>query len=119
MATFRLTESAREDIASILLWSYEQFGEEAQKRYEALIVAAIRDAASASAAPGLVERPELGVGVVSWHLSNSRFRAGSGRVNRPRHFLLCRFDAGVLVVGRVLHEAMDVGQHIDPIREWS
>ena len=118
-ATFRLTESAREDIASILLWSYEQFGEQAQKRYEALIVAAIRDAATASDDPGLVERPELGDGVVSWHLSNSRYRSSGGRVNRPRHFLICRIDAGVLVVGRVLHDAMDVGQHVDPAHVWS
>lgn len=119
MATFRLSESAREDIASILWWSYEQFGDQAQKRYEALIVAAIRDAASASDNPGLVERPELGEGVVSWHLSNSRRRSSGGSVSRPRHFLVCRFDGEVLVVGRVLHDAMDVGQHVDPARVWS
>ena len=119
MATFRLSESARDDIASILWWSFEQFGDQARKRYEALIVAAIRDAASASDVPGLVERPELGDGVVSWHLSNSRGRSSGGRVGRPRHFLVCRFDGGVLVVGRVLHDAMDVGQHVDPAHVWS
>lgn len=119
MAGFRLTHSAREDIASILAWSDEQFGDQAKQRYQALIVAAIRDAAAASDDPGMVDRPELGEGVVSWHLSHSRFRSTAGRVNRPRHLLICRFDGDVLVIGRVLHDAMDVGRHIDPGRAWS
>lgn len=118
-ANYRLTDSAREDIASILRWSYEHFGEEAQMRYQALIVAAIRDAAAAANDPGFVERPELGEGVVSWHLANSRARSSGGRVSSPRHFLICRYDDDVLVVGRVLHDAMDVGQHLDPPGTWS
>lgn len=118
MAGFRLTHSARDDIASILAWSYEQFGEQAMQRYQALIVAAIRDAAVAGDDPCLIERPELGDGVVSWHLSSSRSRSSGGRVSRPRHFLICRFDEGVLVIGRVLHDAMDVDRHIDPGGAW-
>lgn len=119
MAEVRLTLSARDDIASILAWSYQQFGEQARQRYQALIIAAIRDAAAASDDPRLVERPELGERVVTWHLSNSRFRSTGGRVSRPRHFLVCRFDGGVLVIGRVLHDAMDVGRHTDPGKDWS
>lgn len=118
-AKFRLTNSAREDIASILSWSNERFGEQAMRRYQALIVAAIRDAAAAGEDSCLVERPDLGEGVVSWHLSMSRRGSTGGRVARPRHFLICRHDEDVLVIGRVLHDAMDVGQHIDPTHGWS
>lgn len=118
-ANFRLTDSARQDIASILRWSYKHFGEEAQRRYQALIVAAIRDAATSADAPGVAERPELGPGVFSWHLSNSRAHSSEARVERPRHFLVCRFDDGVLVIGRVLHDAMDVGPHLESSEMWS
>lgn len=44
MARYRLTHAGQADIVSILAWSHERFGEEARKRYEALIATAIRDA---------------------------------------------------------------------------
>ncbi|MGH8959735.1 MAG: hypothetical protein ACRDWT_00760 [Jatrophihabitantaceae bacterium] len=65
MEGYRLTHAARADIVSILAWSQEQFGEEARKRHEALIVTAIRDAASRGDAVGDALRPELGQGVFS------------------------------------------------------
>ena len=46
MAKYRLTHAAQSDIASILAWSHDQFGEEARQRYEALNITAIRDAAT-------------------------------------------------------------------------
>lgn len=118
MAEYRLTETARADIVSILAWSHEQFGEVARKRYEALIAAAIRDAASRRDDGGRSLRPELGEGVFIWHLSRSRARALGGRVHRPRHFLVCRRDGDMLVVGRVLHDAMDLRRHVDPRLAW-
>lgn len=118
MAVFRLTHSAQADIVSILAWSEEQFGAEARKRYEALIVTAIRDAASLSDDRGVASRPELGAGVFTWHLSLSRARTPGGKVNRPRHLLVCRRDGDILVIGRVLHDAMDLHRHIDPPRAW-
>ena len=65
MARYRLTDAAQADIVSILAWSEEQFGEEARKRYEALIATAIRDAASHTGDVGHTPRPELGDGVCS------------------------------------------------------
>jgi toxin ParE1/3/4 len=118
MAGYRLTHSAQVDIAEILAWSHEQFGEEARKRYEALIATAIRDAASRSDDDGHTVRPELGIGVFSWHLSRSRAHTTGGKVNRPRHFLICRRDGDTLVIGRVLHDAMDLRRHIDPRETW-
>lgn len=117
MAHYRLTRAAQADISSILAWSHEQFGEEARKRYEVLVVAAIRDAAQADGR-GRRSRPELGDGVFSWHLANSRASTVAGRVGRPRHFLICRRDGDMLVVGRVLHDAMDLKRHINPTHTW-
>lgn len=116
MPAYRLTHAARADIISILAWSHEQFGEQARKRYEALIATAIRDAASRSGDVGHMPRPELGPGVTSWHLSHSRGRAPGGRVQKPRHFLICRREGDTLVIGRLLHDAMDLRRHIDARR---
>lgn len=118
MARYRLTDAAQADIVSILAWSHEQFGEEARKRYEALIAAAIRDAATRSDEVGRTLRPELGEGVFSWHLAQSRPRTPGARVHRPRHFLICRRDGDVLVVGRVLHDAMELRRHLNPQQPW-
>lgn len=118
MARYRLTHAAQADIVSILAWSHDQFGEEARKRYEALIVTAIRDAATRSDEVGRTVRSELGDGVFSWHLAQSRTRSSGRRVHRPRHFLICRCDGDVLVVGRVLHDAMELRRHLDPRQPW-
>jgi toxin ParE1/3/4 len=118
MPTYRLTHSAQADIVSILAWSHEQFGEEARKRYEALIATAIRDAASRGSEVGQTARPELGDGVFSWHLAQSRTRSPGGTVHRPRHFLICRRDGEILVVGRVLHDGMELRRHLDPQQTW-
>lgn len=118
MAKYRLTHAAQADIVSILLWSHDQFGEEARKRYEALISTAIRDAATRSDEVGCPVRPELGDGVFSWHLAQSRSHSPGGMVHRPRHLLICRRDGDVLVVGRVLHDAMELRRHLDPQQPW-
>lgn len=118
MAGYRLTRAAQSDIVSILVWSHDQFGEEARKRYEALITTAIRDAASRSDEAGQTVRSELGDGVFSWHLARSRTRSPGGLVHRPRHFLICRRDDDILVVGRVLHDAMELRRHLDSQQSW-
>jgi toxin ParE1/3/4 len=115
MVRYRLTHAAQSDVASILAWSDEQFGAEARERYRALIATGIRDAASQPDDVGHVVRPELGEGVLSWHLSQSRIRS-PGVVRRPRHFLICGWDGEVLVVGRILHDAMDLRRHVDQQR---
>ena len=118
MAGYRLTHVAQADIVAILAWSEDQFGEEARKRYEVLIATAIRDAASSARDIGHPTRPELGDGVFSWHLAQSRTRAPGKSVRRPRHFLIFRREGDVLVIGRVLHDAMEPRQHVDPEQSW-
>ena len=120
--TLRLRVSARAeaDIVDILSWSQAQFGEAARRRYETLIATALLDISVEIERPGSTPRPELGDGVRSWHLMLSRDRAtdADGRVQRPRHFLLYRVDGDRVVVGRVLHDAMELDRHLRAIGSW-
>lgn len=115
MARYRLSAAAQTDLVDILARTHENFGDAARKRYEALVVTALRDIASRPDRPGSIERPELGKGVRSWHLKLSRERARThaGIVRRPRHLLIYRTEADVIVVGRVLHDAMELAKHLD------
>ena len=111
----RLSATAREDVVDLLAWTNEHFGEQARLRYERLIVTALRDLAEDPECAGSIDRAELGLHVRSYHLRHSRDRARNenGTVRRPRHFLLYRVSqAGVIGVGRVLHDAMELERHL-------
>ena len=120
MLRYRLSDAAQGDVLSILAWTHEQFGETARLRYESLIVAALRDVASQADRPGSLARPEFGAGVRSWHLRLSREHVESGVavVHRPRHFLIYRSEPALIVIGRVLHDAMELARHLDPKTSW-
>ena len=120
MFRYRLSEAAQGDIIDVLAWTQERFGELARLRYESLIVAALRDVASAPERPGSLARPELGARVRSWHLRQSRAQVepGVNVVRRPRHFLVYRYEPGLVEVGRVLHDAMELARHLDPHSSW-
>lgn len=120
MIRYRLSDAAQADVISILAWTQEQFGEAARLRYESLVVAALRDVATQPDRPGSIERPELGAGVRSWHLRLSRdhVRTGEPAVRRPRHFLVYRAEPALLVVGRVLHDAMELERHVNRETAW-
>lgn len=120
MFRYRLSQAAQGDVLDILTWTHEQFGDAARLRYESLLVAALRDVASQPDRPGSLARPELGAGVRSWHLRLSRqhMHAGVGVVHRPRHFLVYRTEPGMVVVGRVLHDAMELARHMGSATSW-
>lgn len=120
MARYRLSAAAQADLVDILGWTHENFGAAARKRYEALIAAALRDIAAQPDRAGSIERPELGVGVRSWHLrlSRERARTETGIVRRPRHFLIYRAEGEWIVIGRVLHDAMELARHLDAGASW-
>lgn len=115
MHRYRLSIAAQADIYDILAWSHERFGEGARMRYEALIVAALRDVADQPDRPGSNERPELGAGTRSWHLGLSRgHNVVLATVRHPRHFLIYRMEPDAVAIGRVLHDAMELALHMDP-----
>lgn len=120
MRGYRLSAAAQDDLFGILAWTQQQFGDTARARYAALVATALRDVAGQPERAGSAARPELGAGVRSWHLrlSRERARTDTGVVHRPRHFLVYRAEPGLLVVGRVLHDAMELARHMDPSTSW-
>ena len=120
MRSYRLSDAAQLDVINVLAWTHEQYGEAARLRYQSLIVAALRDVATQPDRPGSIARPELGASVRSWHLRLSRDHVATGAevVRRPRHFLVYRPESALLVVGRVLHDAMELARHLDPDTSW-
>ncbi len=120
MARYRLSGPAKGDIVKLLAWTERQFGEAARVRYATLITAALHDISSQPDRVGNISRPELGEGVRSWHLhlSRERARTETGAVRRPRHFLIYRLEGDLVVIGRVLHDAMELARHIDSEASW-
>jgi toxin ParE1/3/4 len=110
-----IAPKARSDIATILAWTHENFGPLTLKRYSKLIETAIAQIAANPDLAGSAKRPEIADSCRTYHLFHSRKRAGTraNRIGDPRHFLLYRVtDAGVVELGRVLHDSMDLLQHL-------
>ena len=115
MARFVIAPIAEEDIASVLAWTEEHFGDQARLRYEALLVQAIMDVAKRPDLPGSHSRPEISAAAHTYHVffSRSNVAAEVGRVKRPRHFLLYRIRShGAVEIGRVLHDSVDLARHL-------
>lgn len=111
----RLSASAEANIISIFAWTEDRFSHNARRRYQALLVTALRDIASDPERPGSISRPELGPAIRSYHLRHSRERAGAidGTVRMPRHVLLYRaIVPDIIGVGRVLHDAMEAERNL-------
>jgi len=119
MLDHRLTPFARADLDSVLEWSADYFGELGRERYETLISAAVADLSRFPDHPASKLHPRYGRGVRSWHLrlSRSHIPPEVGRVESPRHVLFYRVMSGVVVIGRLLHERMDLKRHLPP-RVW-
>jgi toxin ParE1/3/4 len=92
------------------------FGISARRRYEALVEAALADLQTEPIRLGSLDRAELGVGVRTYHLRNSRARAKTkdGVVRNPRHLIAYEFDQTRVLILRVLHDAMDLARHVQP-----
>jgi toxin ParE1/3/4 len=106
---------ARNDIASILAWTEENFGPETLRRYGTLIATAIKQVAANPELAGSSRRPELAEHCRTYHLFFSRKSAGRAgdRIRHPRHFLVYRVTASnVVEIGRVLHDSMELQSYI-------
>jgi len=106
----RLTAQARSDIRDILNWTAANFGPE-QERVSARTVAdALFDLGQGPRLVGARARDDIGKGLMTLHVARNK-RAG-------RHFILFRAERReghpVIEVLRLLHDAMDLAQHIPP-----
>ena len=111
----RVSAPAETDIEDVLEWSDDHFGELARARYAALIAAALRAIAEDCERVGVTERPDLGKGVLTYHLHFSRklVPALRSRVQAPRHLLVFRLaEDGAIEVARLLHDSMELERHL-------
>ncbi|EJB8386711.1 type II toxin-antitoxin system RelE/ParE family toxin [Pseudomonas aeruginosa] len=114
MAKYRISHDAQADIVDILRFTHNRFGDAARQRYQALIGAALETVAT-DPQQGSISREELGAGLRSIHLVYCRSMPNVGKVVRPRHFVFYRMATDqVLEVVRVLHDSMDLDQHLPP-----
>ena len=110
-----ISPNARSDIASILAWTEENFGPQITSRYARLIATAIEQVAANPELDGSSHRPEIAQNCRTYHLFFSRKAAGrpGSRIRRPRHFLLYRVaEANIVEIGRVLHDSMELQEHL-------
>lgn len=113
MAKYRISHDAQADIFDILRFTHNRFGDATRRRYQALIGAALEAVASDPQQVGSISREELGAGLRSIHLVYCRSMPNVGKVVRPRHFVFYRVATDqVLEVVRVLHDSMDLDQHL-------
>ncbi|WP_248801197.1 type II toxin-antitoxin system RelE/ParE family toxin [Pseudomonas sp. MWU13-2105] len=115
MGKYRLSHTALSDIEDVLRYSHVQFGSHARVRYQALIRSAIEDLAETPNRVGSSPRDELSEGLRSFHLTHVRKQAATatGTVQRPRHVVFYRLaDDQVIEIVRILHDAMEVRQHL-------
>lgn len=104
---------ARADIQAILEISERDFGPKARARYADLIGAALEALRQSPTRAGATLRPDIGDGVFVFHLARARRFRARERVRRPRHLIVFKIaKPKTLVIGRVLHDAMDIVQHV-------
>jgi toxin ParE1/3/4 len=108
MARYRLSRPAKRDLAKILATSADRWGKEGRRRYSALLVRAMREAAAEPHGVATRDRSELQPGVRSIHLRHARVDDPELRVRDPVHLLYFRpIGEDVIEIVRVLHERME------------
>lgn len=105
----RLTKQAQVDLATVFKQSREQFGDDAQRRYERLLNAAMRELAANPRPPGVRAASSAAEGAWLYHSRHaSRRIPAAERVGRPRHIIVYRVAGDEVRILRVLHDAMDL-----------
>jgi len=106
------TAAALSDLSAIRDYTLQNFGEAVWRSYTALLRQSFKDIRNDPYRLGSKERPEIGQGVRSYHISHSRTRAQAD-VKAARHFVLYYLPQEVdIVISRVLHDARDLARHI-------
>jgi toxin ParE1/3/4 len=114
MARFRLSRPAQADLVHILATSGERWGNEAKRRYAALLASAMRKAAVDPTGPLTRRRGELDAGIRSFHIRHARGDDPEATVKQPVHVLYSRaIRPGLIELVRVLHERMEPSRQLD------
>jgi toxin ParE1/3/4 len=101
----RLTAEAERDLASIIDWTMRTFGASQARRYNETIIRAVAVLANGPGVAGSRTRDGVRPGIRTLHVARSG-RAG-------RHLLVYRrAGENLITVLRILHDAMDLAQHL-------
>lgn len=112
MRRIALTDPAIADIDAIIESSVRDFGPAAAVRYEKLIGVALTAIAVDDKDVAIRHSPETN-GIRWYHLRSAKALVPPNEgVSNPRHILLFRLQADMIVVLRVLHDAMDLSAHL-------
>jgi toxin ParE1/3/4 len=108
----RLGAIAEVDFANILKWTVENFGRQQAAVYRDILVQTIGELTKGPHVSGSRARDDIMPGLRTLHV------ARHGR--RGRHFLLYRIvEDGIIEIGRILHDQMDLQRHLPPSPEES
>jgi len=101
--SFEIAGPAEQDLSAIATWTAEKFGFRQAEIYASAILEAVEELAASSPSRSKV-REEIGADIRTLHV------AKQGR--RGRHFILCRETPEVVTVLRILHDSMELSQHL-------
>ncbi|HRO58686.1 MAG TPA: type II toxin-antitoxin system RelE/ParE family toxin [Burkholderiaceae bacterium] len=109
----RLAAAAETDFRNIVLWTSDNFGARQARTYSVTLSIALRALTKGPLESGATPRDDIGRGIYTLHA------ARHGR--KVRHFVVFRvgrdIHGDVIDVLRLLHDAMDLPQHIPPESE--
>jgi plasmid stabilization system protein ParE len=100
---------ARADIKAIRAYSRRAFGAGAQHKYGALMKRAFNLLCADPQRSGVKQHEDM-PGLHFFHLRHARTRGAGPK--QPRHVLVFTFDDTTLTILRVLHDSMDIPQHV-------
>lgn len=112
---YRLAASAQEDVQAIAEWSLAHFGETAMRRYLDLLNTAFVAISSQSDVLRVAKPYSIANRTIYlYHLRHSKFQASKGGyiVKQPRHFIAFEMESEIVVIHRILHDAMDLPKSI-------
>jgi len=108
----RQTKPSTKDIDEIWDYTSRTHSVEQADEYLRLLDQAFRDIEREPERPSSRPRLDLGNRIRSYHIALSKERSGTG-VKSPRHVVIYRVqDDDLIVVLRVLHDAMEPGYHL-------
>ena len=99
------------DINGIIRYSRKTFGDEAALLYRSLVLIGIETLAKEPVQRTAKTNKNVRGGAWVYHLRHVR-QPGPSVVQRPRHVIAYVFDAEVITIIRVLHDAMDLPRHL-------
>ncbi|ATC25878.1 type II toxin-antitoxin system RelE/ParE family toxin [Caulobacter vibrioides] len=111
MRRLEITRPARRDIDHLLWESRQRHGPQAAARYQRLIGSAFADLRSAPKRPTSASAEVGDLKLYALRIAARRLTGGQ-RVTKPSHVIVYRFDDERVTIVRLLHEAMDLPEHL-------